>query len=66
MGSFCHFVFFFATRHCYERWASKHPDTVPFSLDQAFVLAQRLNTRNFGRAFAAGKPYETAIAAGVV
>ncbi len=48
MAKFCHFVFFFASRASGERWVAKHPDTFLYSLDDAFVLAKRLNATNFG------------------
>jgi alkylmercury lyase len=48
MAKFCHFVFFFSSRASGERWTAKHPDTFLYSLDDAFALAKRLNTRNFG------------------
>ncbi len=48
MAKFCHFVFFFASRSSGERWMAKHPGTFLFSLDEAFVLAKRLNARTFG------------------
>jgi hypothetical protein len=56
MAKFCHFVFFFASLRSYERWAGKHPGTFPFSLDEAFALAKRLNARNFGLELAAREP----------
>ena len=48
MVKFCHFVFFFTSRSSGERWMAKHPGTFLFSLDEAFVLAKRLNARNSG------------------
>ncbi len=48
MANFCHFIFFFASRPSGERWVSKHPGTFLYSLDDAFVLAKRLNARIFG------------------
>lgn len=48
MASFCHFVFFFASRSSGERWTAKHPGTFLYTLDDAFALAKRLNARNFG------------------
>jgi len=53
MARLCHFVFFFASRRSYERWANKHPGTFLFSLDEAFALARRMNARNFGSALSA-------------
>jgi alkylmercury lyase len=48
MAKFCHFIFFFSSRASGERWTAKHPGTFLYSLDDAFVLAKRLNARNFG------------------
>lgn len=48
MANFCHFVFFFTSRSSGERWVKKHPGTFLYSLDDAFVLAKRLNAKNFG------------------
>jgi alkylmercury lyase len=48
MAKFCHFIFFFSTRLSGERWVAKHPGTFLYSLDEAFVLARRLNAKNFG------------------
>jgi len=48
MATFCHFVFFFASRESGERWTAKHPGTFLYSLDQAIELARRLNAKVFG------------------
>ncbi len=48
MVTFCHFVFFFASRKSGEQWTAKHPGTFLYSLDKAFELARRLNARVFG------------------
>lgn len=48
MASFCHYIFFFASRVSGERWTAKHPDTFLCTLDDAFALARRLNAANFG------------------
>ena len=48
MKNFCHFIFFFASRSSGARWVDKHPSAFLYSLDDAFVLAKRLNTKNFG------------------
>ncbi len=48
MATFCHFVFFFASRTSGERWVAKHPGTFLCSLDDAFGLAKRFNARKFG------------------
>ena len=46
--TFCHFIFFFASRASGERWVAKHPGTFLYSLGDAFGLAKRFNARNFG------------------
>lgn len=48
MTRFCHFIFFFESRSSGDRWASKHPGTFLFSLEDAFALAKRLNANKFG------------------
>lgn len=48
MATFCHFVFFFASRESGERWTGNHPGTFLYSLDQAVELARRLNAKVFG------------------
>ncbi len=48
MAKFCHFVFFFTSRSSGESWMAKHPGTFLYSLDEAFVLAKRLNAKNLG------------------
>ncbi|MGH7614389.1 MAG: organomercurial lyase [Gemmatimonadales bacterium] len=48
MATFCHFVFFFASRESGERWAAKHAGTFLYSLDEAVELARRLNAKMFG------------------
>jgi alkylmercury lyase len=48
MAKFCHFIFFFGSRPSGERWVDKNPGTFLYSLDDAFVLAKRLNANNFG------------------
>ena len=48
MATFCHFIFFFASRPSGERWVAKTPGTFLYSLDDAFALAKRLNAHNFG------------------
>lgn len=48
MATFCHFVFFFASRESAARWTAKHPGTFVYSLDQAVELARRLNAKVFG------------------
>jgi alkylmercury lyase len=48
MASFCHYIFFFASRASGERWTAKHPGTFLCTLEDAFALAKRLNAQNFG------------------
>jgi alkylmercury lyase len=48
MTGFCHFIFFFESRSSGDRWASRHPGTFLFTLDDAFALAKRLNAAKFG------------------
>jgi alkylmercury lyase len=48
MATFCHFVFFFASRSSGEHWVHKHPGTFLYSLNDSFELAKRHNARNFG------------------
>lgn len=51
MASFCHYIFFFASRASGERWTAKHPGTFLCTLDDAFALAKRFNARNFGQSW---------------
>jgi alkylmercury lyase len=53
MAKFCHYIFFFASRTSGERWIAKRSGTFLCTLDDAFVLAKRLNAANFGSALAA-------------
>jgi len=53
MANSCHYIFFFASRATGQRWAAKHPGTFLYSLEDAFALAKRLNTANFGLELAA-------------
>ena len=48
MGTFCHSVFFFASRESGERWRSRHEGTFLYSLDDAFELGLRLVRKQFG------------------
>ncbi len=48
MASFCHYVFFFATRESGERWAARHRGTFLYSLEDAFELGRRLAAKQFG------------------
>jgi alkylmercury lyase len=56
MASFCHFIYFFASRSSGARWVGKNPGTFLYSLADAFTLARRLNERNFGPALAERMP----------
>lgn len=53
MASFCHYVFFFASRESGERWAERNPGTFLYSIEQAAELARLANARNFGHELAA-------------
>jgi len=46
--TFCHFIFFFASRESGERWGEKHPGTFLLSLHEAMAWGARFNARNFG------------------
>ncbi len=48
MTSFCHYVFFFESRGSGETWATEHPGTVLYTMDDAVTLARQINARNFG------------------
>ena len=48
MGSFCHFVLFFASPESGERWAVGHEGTSLYSIKEAFELGRRFNERSFG------------------
>ncbi len=48
MGSFCHFVFFFASLESGERWATGHEGASLYSIEEAFELGRRFNERSFG------------------
>jgi alkylmercury lyase len=48
MATFCHFVFFFASRASGKRWVANHRGTFLYSLDEAVALARRLNAKVFG------------------
>lgn len=60
MATFCHFVFFFASRESGERWTAKHPGTFLYSLDDAVELARRLNAKMFGDELARRSTLKTA------
>lgn len=52
IASFCHFVYFFASRESGERWAERHEGTFLYSVEQAVELARLWNARNFGHELA--------------
>lgn len=45
--NFCHFVHFFSSPEAGEAWTAKHPGTFLLSVEDAFVLGQRINARHF-------------------
>ena len=47
IASFCHFVYFFASRRAGEQWAAGHPGTFLLTLGEAADLAARTNRRMF-------------------
>lgn len=53
MASFCHFVFFFASRAAGATWTSRHPGSFLLSIDDAFELGRWKNGVQFGEAWAA-------------
>lgn len=52
MAKFCHFIFFFASPSCGQRWVEKNPGTFLYSPDDAFALGKLLNAHNFGSVLA--------------
>ena len=55
MQSFCHFIYFFASRQAGERWTAQHPGTFLLTLGEAFDLAVVGNRRMFPNALADGR-----------
>jgi len=47
INSFCHSVLFFASPELGEQWVADHPGTFLLSVDNAFELAQMINSRKF-------------------
>lgn len=47
--SFCHFVYFFASRESAERWVPEHPGTFLLSVDEAFELGRLTNGLRWGQ-----------------
>ncbi len=52
IGSFCHYVFFFASLEEGQQWTAAHPGTYLLPLDQAFELGRRKNARQYPDALA--------------
>jgi len=48
-NSFCHFVYFFDSKHIAQQWLAKHPDTFLLTLDEAFEIAKRVNAGRFNQ-----------------
>jgi alkylmercury lyase len=48
MKSFCHLVYFLASPDAGRTWTERHAGTFVLSLEDAFALAQMLNTHRFG------------------
>lgn len=46
--SFCHFVYFFASRRSGQRWVEDHPGTFLLSVDEAFELGRLTNGLRWG------------------
>ena len=53
--SFCHLIYFFASREAGERWTAEHPGTFLLTLGEAFDLAVVGNRRMFPNALADGR-----------
>lgn len=47
INSFCHSVMFFASSGLGEQWVAEHPGTFLMSVENAFELAQMINSRKF-------------------
>lgn len=48
IGSFCHYVHFFASQDDARRWTAEHDNTFVLSIDAAFELGRRTNALKFG------------------
>jgi alkylmercury lyase len=48
--SYCHFIFFFASRASGGRWVAKHPGMFLYSPEEGFALAKQIGARIFGPA----------------
>ena len=47
IGSFCHYVHFFASKAAGERWTAENPGTALLTVKQGFRLAKALNARRY-------------------
>jgi len=45
--SFCHYVYFFSSRSDGETWVSRHDGTFLLSLEEAFIVGQKMNAARF-------------------
>ncbi|MGH2349271.1 MAG: organomercurial lyase [bacterium] len=50
IANFCHFVHFFQSTEVGVEWTAQHPGTFLLSVEEAFILGQLTNARNFGEA----------------
>jgi alkylmercury lyase len=48
VGTFCHFIHFFASRQAGESWAAQHSRIILLSIDEACALARRKNEMQYG------------------
>jgi len=46
-ASFCHYVYFFSSRSDGETWVSRHDGTFLLSLEEAFIVGQKINAERF-------------------
>jgi alkylmercury lyase len=53
--SFCHFIYFFASREAGEAWTTEHEGTFLLSLEDAFELGGLVNELNFPSELGAGR-----------
>jgi alkylmercury lyase len=47
IGSFCHYVLYFAAEEPGRRWMATHPGTFLLSVEQAFEVGRRFNLSRF-------------------
>jgi len=50
IADFCHFVHFFSSPETGDAWTAQHPGSFLLSVENAFMLGQVTNARNFGEA----------------